>query len=175
MSASVHVGGSWKNVAGINVYVGGAWKTVTNGWVYVGGAWKKFFPSFAATLSNLTITRTVTGGGAANATITVDADGYVYATTAGGGFTQRFQWLTGGGVAGDYSVGYTTLVSGTTPSSGAALNVFSALSSSRSWANNQAGGGSASKTSVLTMQIRETVSGNVLASATFTLTAAVEP
>jgi hypothetical protein len=152
-------------------------KKIQKGFIYdSAGIRKQFYSAVAAFLSPLDEERTKAGGVSSNIQIRVDTDGYVYMASSSTPTqnVQRFQWRLGG-VSADYTVGFVSLAAGTTPSSGPLVGNFPSLSSSQTWANNQAGGGFASKTSTLNVQIRAAVGGAVLASTTFKLTATVEP
>jgi len=133
--------------------------------------------SISATLSPLDEERTKVGGVSSNIQIRVDTDGYVYMASSSSPTqnVQRYQWKPPGFASSLYTVGFVSLAAGTTPSSGPLVGNFPSLSSSQTWANNQAGGGFASKTSTLNVQIRKASDGSVLASTTFKLTATVEP
>jgi len=155
----------------------GTRKQIQKGFYYdETGTRKQFYGNIAAYLSPLDEERTRPGGASSNIQIRVDTDGYVYMASSSSPTqnVQRFQWRLGG-VSADYTVGFVSLAAGTTPSSGPLVGNFPSLSSSQTWANNQAGGGFASKTSTLNVQIRAAVGGAVLASTTFKLTATVEP
>jgi hypothetical protein len=152
-------------------------KQIQRGFIFdASGNRKQFYSNIAAFLSPLDEERTRPGGASSNIQIRVDTDGYVYMASSSTPTqnVQRFQWRLGG-VSADYTVGFVSLAAGTTPSSGPLVGNFPSLSSSQTWANNQAGGGFNSKTSTLNVQIRAAVGGAVLASTTFKLTATVEP
>ena len=152
-------------------------KQIQRGFIYdSAGIRKQFYSNIAATLTAVDVERTKAGGVSSNIQIRVDTDGYVYKASSSSPTqnVQLFQWRLGG-VSADYTVGFVSLAAGTTPSSGPLVGNFPSLSSSQTWANNQAGGGFASKTSTLNVQIRAAVGGAVLASTTFKLTATVEP
>jgi hypothetical protein len=152
-------------------------KAIQKGFIYdSAGIRKQFYANVAAFLSPVDVTRTITGGSPSNIQIRVDTDGNVYRASSSSPSNNvlLYQWRLGG-VSADYTVGFVSLAAGTTPSSGPLVGNFPSLSSSQTWANNQAGGGSASKTSTLNVEIRAAVGGAVLASTTFKLTATVEP
>ncbi len=174
MPVSIVRGGVWKAVPKLWVVVGGAWKQVSNGWVVVGGVWKKFYSGISGQLLGCSSTRVVAGGASAVALIQVDTDGNVYRYNSAGVLVFHHQWLLSG-VPSDFEVGYISLDAGTTPTFGPALGVFTNLATSVAWRNTQAGGGFATKSSTFNVHLRTSATHAVLASASFALTAQVEP
>ena len=100
MSASVKVGSAWKNIVGISVKVGGAWKGVVAAYTKVSGVWKQVYSTLQAYLADW-----VVNGDTGRPYFQMRADGYAYYSENGGSsYTQAFQWKTGSGAAGDYTV-----------------------------------------------------------------------
>lgn len=103
--------------------------------------------------------------GASPVGLRVDNDGYVYATNAAGTYTSRYKWLTGSGTGTDYDV-RATVTSGSVSSgtTGSWLD----LASDQTWTRTGTAGNATSV--VLTVEIRDTATTNVLATASITLT-----
>jgi len=165
MPMHVRDAGSWKEVTAPSVRDGGTWKAVKGAWVKDSGAWKKFYSAVTVILTNLVITDAVDSG-TAIAGIVFDSSGQLKKNEGGVLADISGEWLipfTGSG----YRV-RATLSSGTTPTSGPALDAWHALSTTREWRNERAFEGD--KASALFVEIDDG-GGNVLGSATFTITA----
>jgi len=108
---------------------------------------------------------------AATAGYAIDPDGFVY-TSAGVtiSYVQAEQWNTSPPSTGNYQVLVTA--TGTTPTASDTLGVWNTMTTRQTWgliSPRPAGG--TSKTCVLTVQIRDTATSTVRATATVTLTA----
>lgn len=120
----------------------------------------------------LTTPRTIsfTSGGilTARAGYGLDPDSYVYtAANSAGTYSQSEQWNSIPSTTGNYEV-RATLVSGSTPA-GSALATWLAVSSFRSWMLTATAGNFL--TCVLTVEVRDTATSTVRATASVTLTA----
>jgi hypothetical protein len=123
-------------------------------------------------LIQLTTPRTIsyTSGGilSAQAGYGLDPDSYVYtAANFSGSYTQSEQWDSVPATTGNYEV-RATLVSGNTPA-GSALATWLVVSTFRSWLLNASPGNFL--TCVLTVEVRDTATSTVRATASVTLTA----
>ena len=113
------------------------------------------------------VTASVTTSAPATAWYEVRSNGKVYRSTIGGAVSYYEDWLLSG-AAGDYQV-RATVTSGSV--SGSATGSWLALTSTRAWSvtDNFAGGPSA--TANITVEIRDTATNTVRASASITLNA----
>jgi hypothetical protein len=123
-------------------------------------------------LIQLTTPRTIsyTSGGILNARAGygLDPDSYVYtAANTSGAYTQSEQWDSVPATTGNYEV-RATLVSGNTPA-GSALATWLVVSSFRSWMLTASPGNFL--TCVLTIEVRDTATSTVRATASVTLQA----
>ncbi len=148
MPAHVRVSGTWQEIQGIHARVGGTWQEIQEGWVRVSGVWQQFYSALTLNLANKSITDFVLGG-TSTATVTFGSNGQLSYTASGAPSPNpdTDEWIVQQSGFGDgalFEVAYTSLVSGTGPSSGAGLGVYQALSSNRSWSLTRSSGGSVS-------------------------------
>lgn len=122
-------------------------------------------------LIQLTTPRTISftsGGVTARAGYGLDPDSYVYtAANSAGTYSQSEQWDSIPSTTSNYEV-RATLVSGNTPA-GSALATWLVVSSFRSWMLTATAGNLL--TCVLTVEVRDTATSTVRATASVTLTA----
>jgi len=167
MSLSTGVSGAWKPVIGLSVGVSGAWKSVVRGWVGVSGVWKVFYDALTialpATIGEVSI---VPDPETAVASLTIASNG-TYTVSDG---DPTGNWATPGasGIGSGYEVRW-TVVSGSL--SGGTSGTWQSLSSSRTYARNRVGVGSAQ--AVGTVEIRDASTLTVLTTSTVTLEAEV--
>lgn len=118
----------------------------------------------------LTTPRTLTfssgGGGFAVTAYRVASDGFVYtAANSTGTYSQQEQWISNVALVGNYEVRVTA--SGDVPT-GSAVNTWLELSTTRSWDLTASPGNLLSTT--LTVEIRDTATSTVRATATINMT-----
>lgn len=164
MTLNVRVGGGWVSKASLRVRSAGAWVTKTSAFKRVGGAWVQFLQSVQ--LTNMTRSKTDTTstvrqflGFASDGTIR-DIDN-----------VNLYTWLLGG-AATDYQAMWTP-VSGTLDPSSAAVSTWLTLGGGGTvgWGALVSAPSTGTSTVVGTVQVRDAISGAVLASGTFTVSA----
>jgi hypothetical protein len=122
-------------------------------------------PANPISLTNENASKTKTDGTAATASFTFNTDRTVKDQD---GVNLDAAWISAGYTVGDYSI-RVTVNSGTTPAG--TIGSWLALSSARTWSLTDAAGAAGTKTCSLKVEIRETASGTILDTATYTLTA----
>lgn len=176
MSCHVNVGGGvWKGVnppGGLQVNVGGGvWKQVAEGWVNVGGGvWKLFYLNTVISLFNHSVNHSVPSG-TAEAAYYLEGDGDIV-DSIGFSTTDRGDWINPKGTESAYEC-RATLLSGTNPTGGSAMDTWLASNSTRFWQNTRSSNGTTF--SQILVEIRRASDGIVLTSATIDLDATVEP
>lgn len=106
----------------------------------------------------------------ADAALTIDSDGFVY-LAENGSTSQLFQWCTPVANTNLFEA-FATLVDGSNSLTSGTLNTWLTLGTDRSWTLQQVGVGS--RYSSINMGIRAIAGGEILASATYDLSATVE-
>lgn len=152
MTAHVRDAGVWKELDEMHVKDAGVWKEIKEAYVRDGGVWKKFFQAFKVALSGTQVSPTVssdTDTSSALAGWSFAADGvlgrYEVGTlnAAWGSSQDPAEWASGTPPITYYV--RATLDTGTAPS-GAALNTWHALTTTRVWTWSQSGDGANSGT-----------------------------
>lgn len=106
----------------------------------------------------------------ADAALTIDSDGFLY-LIENGVTTQLFQWCTPVANTNLFEA-FATLVDGSNSLTSGTLNTWLTLGTDRSWTLQQVGVGS--RYSSINIGIRAIAAGEILASATYDLSATVE-
>lgn len=158
------ISGAWQAIDTAYVKVAGVWKEAVV-WRRVAGVWEQITALLGATLNNASYL--ASGTTVTTCSFRVDSDGSVY-TNETGSFAVDYTWLTGGGVAADYDVRWTSTSGSLSTGSEA---TWESLAADRTYSVVDSVADLNSVTCTGTVEIRDADTLAVLATATVTIEA----